>query len=215
MTGALSAAPGRRAQGRRSGGQALVEFALILPVFALMLLGMLEAGLAFNSYMTIQYSTREGSRTGSALADGGSANCVGGVDLASIDAQTVAAVQRVLKSPGSPVTMSAVTEIRMYRADASGNQIGGQANVWRYTPGAGPDLDPGLGVDRLDFSSASVGWHVCSRNDGPNPDSIGVRVRYSYRFQTPLGAIADFFTGGPTTLIAMDDQTVMALNPQN
>lgn len=209
----MSAAPRWRRE--RSAGQALVEFALILPVFALLLLGMLEAGLAFNHYMTVQYGTREGSRTGSALANGGSANCVGGVDTVNIDAQTVAAVQRILKSPGSPIALSAVSEIRLYRADAAGNQVGSQANVWRYTPGAGPDVDPGVAVDRLDFSVASVGWPVCSRSDGPSPDSIGVRVRYSYQFQTPLGAIAGFFTGGPATLIAMDDKTVMALNPQN
>jgi hypothetical protein len=200
---------------RRGAGQALVEFALILPLFALLLMGMLEVGLAFNHYMTLQYATREGSRTGSALADGGSSNCVGGVDAANVDAQTVAAVQRILKSPGSPIAMSSVTEIRLYRADGAGNQIGSQANVWRHAPGGGPDIDPGVAVDRLDFDVASTGWPVCSRVNGPNPDSIGVRVQYSYRFQTPLGAIADFFAGGPATLIAMDDRTVMALNPQN
>lgn len=199
----------------RERGQSLVEFAVILPVFALFLLGMLEMGLAFGHHLTLEYATREGSRTGSALGNGGSINCVGGVDTAGIDQQTVAAVQRILKSPGSPINLSAVTEIRLYRSDANGGQVGSQVNVWGPALGAGPDIDPGLGVDRLDFTQRSVGWPVCSRSNGPNADSIGVRVLYSYGFQTPLGAIANLFTNRPQTLLTLDDKTVMALNPQS
>lgn len=210
----MSGLPLRRRRPRdEERGQALVEFAIILPVFTLFLLIMLELGLAFNHHMTLEYATREGSRTGSALANGGPTNCVGGVDALGIDAQTVAAVQRILKSPGSPIRMSAINEIRLFRADSSGNQIGSQVNVWTYTPGSGPDIDPGPGVDRLDFSQSSAGWPVCSRSNGNNPDSIGVRVRYGYTFQTPLGAIAGMFRGAPPTLLTLDDRTIMALNP--
>lgn len=214
----MSARPTGRhelAGGRDQLGQGLVEFVIILPVFLLFLLAMLEMGLAFNHHMTLEYATREGSRTGAALGNGGSTNCVGGVDAANIDAQIVAAVQRVLKSPGSPINLGAVAEIRLYRADGSGNQSGSAANVWRYTPGTGPDIDPGTGVDRLDFSQGSSGWHVCSRSTGPNPDSIGVSIRYGYPFQTPLGAVASLFQGPPATLLNISDRTVMALNPQS
>lgn len=199
---------------RREAGQSLVEFALVVPVFVLCLLGMLEFGLAFNHNMTLEYATREGSRTAAGLGDGGSTNCLGGIDLDNIDAQVIAGVQRILKSPGSPINMADVTDIAIFRADASGQPIGSAINVWRYTPGAGPDIDPGIGIDRLDFSPSSVGWPVCSRNTGPNPDSVGVRVHYNYAFQTPLGAIADMFSNGPATLLTMNDATVMALNPQ-
>jgi hypothetical protein len=204
----------RPASERHGGqGQGIVEFAIILPAFVLFLFGMLEFGLAFNHDLTIEYATREGSRTGSGLAAGGSGNCAGGVDTVGVDAQTVAAVQRILESPGSPIDRSRITEIRLYHADSAGNQIGSQANVWTYTPGAGPDIDPGPGVDRLDFSPQSVGWPVCSRSSGPNADSIGVRIRYTYVFETPLGAIANMF-GGSVATLSVDDRTVMALNPQ-
>ncbi len=198
---------------RSQRGQSIVEFALIVPVLTLILFGTLEFGLAFNHNLTIEYATREGARTGSALGNGGSANCSGGTDLYLIDAQTVAAVQRILKSPGSPVNLADVSEIRIYRADASGNQIGSQANTWHYTPGAGPDIDQGAGVEKLDFSAVSTGWTVCSRSDGPSPDSIGVSISYTYRFSTPLGSLMQMFGGGSLTTLAMTDHTVMALNP--
>ena len=213
MTAPLMRRRGTRAR-RSESGQGLVEFAVILPVFALCLLGMLEMGLLFNHHLTIEYATREGSRTGSALSDGGSTNCVGNVDAVNIDGQVVAAVQRVIKSPGSPVLLSNVTEIRIFKADASGNQIGSLANIWKYTPGAGPDIDTSSGVDRLDFSPNSVGWPACSRQFAPSADSMGVRIVYSYPFQTPLGAIARMFNNPTATLLTIDDKTVMALNPQ-
>ena len=198
---------------RRERGQSIVEFILVVPVLLLLMLGMLEFGLAFNHHMTLEYATREASRTGSAIASGGSTNCVGGIDAQSIDAQTVAAAQRILKSPGSPVRMSDIEDIRLYRSDSSGGQVGSDVNVWRYTPGAGPDLDPGTAIDRLDFSVVSTGWPVCSRSNGPNPDSIGVRISYTYRFSTPLGSVINFLGGTSLTQLTMVDKTVMALNP--
>jgi hypothetical protein len=174
---------------------------------------MLEFGLAFNHNMTLEYATRESSRTGSALSKGGAGNCIGGIDLYTIDAQTVAAAQRILKSPGSPVRLADIADIRLFRADSAGNQIGSQVNVWRYTPGRGPDIDPSLGVDRLDFSAVSTGWPVCSRNSGPNPDSIGVRIAYTYRFSTPLGSLMNAMGGSSMSQLSLIDKTVMALNP--
>ncbi len=46
------------------GGQALVEFALVLPIALFLLLIMLEVGLAFSHKLTVGYATREGARTG-------------------------------------------------------------------------------------------------------------------------------------------------------
>ena len=200
-----------RRRGQR--GQGLVELALIVPVFTLLLLGMLEFGLAFNHYMTLEYATREGARVASALNNGGSSNCLaGGVDIYAIDEQTVAAVQRLLKSPGSPVTLADVSEVRTYRANAVGEQIGSQANVWTYSAAGGPLVDGA----RLDFRRTSAGWPVCGRdNSTPNPDSVGVRVYYTYRLSTPLGAIMRMLGGNHASTITIVDQTVMALNPSN
>lgn len=45
-------------------GQSLVEFAILLPVLLLLLMGILEFGLILNSYLTINNSAREGARLG-------------------------------------------------------------------------------------------------------------------------------------------------------
>jgi Flp pilus assembly protein TadG len=49
-------------RGRRRG-QALVEFALIVPMLLLLVLGVVEFGRAWNVYQTITDATRQGART--------------------------------------------------------------------------------------------------------------------------------------------------------
>lgn len=50
---------------RDQNGQSLVEFALILPLLLLIVMGILEFGLMFNVYLTINNASREGARLGS------------------------------------------------------------------------------------------------------------------------------------------------------
>lgn len=45
-------------------GQSLVEFAIILPLVLLLLMGIAEFGMMFNCYLTVQNVTREGARLG-------------------------------------------------------------------------------------------------------------------------------------------------------
>lgn len=205
-----------RRRGRRPGqrGQGVVEFALLLPVFMLILLGMLEFGFVFDHTLTIQYASREGARVGSAMANGGGTlGCNSGQspNAATVDPLIIAAVTRVLTSPGSRVNIAEVPEIRIFQADSSGNQVGSNVNVWSYTPGAGPSVDG----RQLDYTQGSVGWAACSRRNGSPVDSIGVRLVYTYRMQTALGSVMSFFGGSGLSTITVSDRTVMALNPTN
>lgn len=197
-------------------GQSLVEFSLIVTVVMMMLLGMLEFGFVFDHHLTLEYATREAARVGSAMSNGGGTlGCSTGQspNAGTVDPQIVAAVQRVVKSPGSLVVESRISEIRIYKVDLSsttGDQDGAYANVWVYNAGAGPVVD---GI-ALDFTlSGSNGWNACSRDNGSDPDSIGVSLIYNYRLVTPLGAAMGFFGGGSAAQITIRDRTVMALNP--
>src|SRR5574337_1018532 len=50
---------------RKSRGQSLVEFALLMPVLAILLAGMIEFGFALNQFLNILDAAREGARFGS------------------------------------------------------------------------------------------------------------------------------------------------------
>jgi hypothetical protein len=198
----------RRFGSRRgsSDGQALIEFTVIVPVFMLLMTGLLEFGMVFAHHLTLEYGTREGARTGAALANGDGDTTV----CATIDPSIVAAVERVLKAPGSPVVLSDVSQISIWRSNASGQAVAGALNLWKYTgPGTGPLVD---GV-KLSFSPASEPWSACSRIKGPNGDSVGVSLTYRYQMITPLANIMGFFGGPGAQSLQMDDETVMALHP--
>lgn len=217
----------RVAGGHRSSsdGQALVEFAFIIPLFLLLLLGMMEFGVAFNRQLTLEYATREGARTGAALVNGGGTlGCGGGQspNAADVDPQIIAAVERVLKEPPNdvpilrPIDISQVQGIRVFEVTYSGT-ITGKGNDWAYSAGAGPVIDG----QNLDFVQSSVSWSACSRSNANPPGSIGVSIVYRYNFITPLGSLNQLLArmwgnqqNPPlNTTLTMGDRTIMQLNP--
>ncbi|MCJ7624115.1 MAG: pilus assembly protein [Anaerolineaceae bacterium] len=75
----------RRFQGneRSSQGQSLVEFALVLPILILLMIGILEFGYFFFIYSTVNNAAREAVRYGAAIGESDNADapyyrdCVG------------------------------------------------------------------------------------------------------------------------------------------
>jgi len=51
-------------------GAALVEFALLLPVFMMLVLGMFSGGIVYNQKLDLTHATREGARYGAAVSKG-------------------------------------------------------------------------------------------------------------------------------------------------
>ncbi len=213
-----------RSRGRRriprQRGQGLVEFALFVPLFLLLLFTMLDFGFALYTNLTIDYASREGARVGAALAAGNSLN-----PCAEIDNHVIAAVQRVLQSAGitvrldnSDATKSGVNWIRIYNAtaypDGSGYTVGGNYNQWTYSAGGGPTVD-GTALDFVGPGTPS--WNACSRSNGSNPDKIGVAINYRYTWTTPLLSIFKLIGSGGSFLTNLTflDKTVINLNPTN
>ena len=190
-------------------GQSLVEFALIVPVFMLLLLGLLEFGFIFQNHQGLEYATREGARTAAALANGqnGQNGSPTGTACTTIDDQVIAAVQRVLTGKGSPVTVANVTQIRIYKYDdTTQGPAAGFINVWTPAASGTHSVD---GV-ALKFKQTSGSWDPCTRDNGSTPDVVGVDLSYTYTMNTALGALLKW--SGANTL-AMTDGTVMVLNP--
>jgi hypothetical protein len=193
----------------RRRGQSLVEYAVTVPVFLLILLGMLEFGFAFSQHMTMEYATREGARTGAALNNGTTEFLCSGSNDQNVDNQVIAAVQRVLTGAGSAVKIGQVGEIHIYKSDTNGRESG-PVNIWK--PGGGTESVGGV---KLLFHRTSFGWNACGRIPEVDAshsvvDSIGVSITYTYQFVTPLASLMRMAGGGT---LPMSDRTVMALNP--
>jgi hypothetical protein len=208
----------------RQQGQSLVEFTMVIPILLLILLSVLDFGMAFNHHLTIEYSTREGARVGGAMVNGGGTlGCNSGQspNAATVDAYVIAAAQRVLASSGSPIVFANVGPIRIYELNYDGTTTG-RSNLWNPTPDAGPsliDLNGDGSLDPLDFSPAGGSFTPCSRTyvsqtGKIGPTSIGVSITYTYRFQFGLLGILGMINPSNTlTTIPIADKTVMAFNP--
>jgi Flp pilus assembly protein TadG len=51
-------------QPKNERGQTLTEFAIVLPILALLLFGVIQFGIAFNNYITLTDAVRAGARKG-------------------------------------------------------------------------------------------------------------------------------------------------------
>jgi Flp pilus assembly protein TadG len=54
----------RRSQLKNERGQTMTEFAIVLPILALLLFGVIQFGIAFNDYITVTDAVRAGARKG-------------------------------------------------------------------------------------------------------------------------------------------------------
>lgn len=70
----MSLAPNRRSDSK-SKGQSLVEFALILPVLALLLFALLDLGRAVYVYNTLANAARQGARVAAVNQNAGNGQC--------------------------------------------------------------------------------------------------------------------------------------------
>jgi hypothetical protein len=154
------------------GGQGLVEFALVIPIFLLLLMGLLEFGFLYNNLLTVQFAARQGV-SAAAMA--------GGVDGA--DCSILNAVEKALTAP---VDHDRVQFVEIFLSDADGDPVPGIVN--RYVRGGSLDC-PGTGTQPYTLVGVE-GYEQITRKDAlvDGLDVAGVRIGYLYAGMTPIGA---------------------------
>ncbi len=197
-------AASRRRAHQRARGQSLVEFALVIPIFIVLLLALIEFGFLFNAVLTANYATRDASLIASEAGSSAGADCV--------------IISKVLDDMRPPVDAADLSQIIIYRAKTSGDPYSGtydnSGNVWvrsgstdcsaygksanlpytllttNYAEGA-PDTTAGTG-GRCNFLNG------CPNNTLRTRDAVGVQVTYTYHWLTPLSNFIGLGGGGYT-----------------
>jgi Flp pilus assembly protein TadG len=100
---------------RGEQGSNAVEFALVLPMLLILVLGMLWGGLAFNTQLSLTQAAREGARFGATLAYPADGDWLGQVE------------ERVLTSIQGQVGSSASSWVCIRAFDENGNLLGSRA----------------------------------------------------------------------------------------
>lgn len=174
-------------------GASLIEAAIVVPVLLLVVIGILELGLAFKDYLTVSYLSREGARIGALAGDDPTADC---------------AILSGIGDLATPGDLARIDRIEIYQASQStGAQ--GATNTAVYNDPNDP-TQCSVPADPMDgWTITSVGWAPTSRNTavGSTPlDIIGVRVILTRSWITGFGP----FSGTAT----VDESTITRMEPE-
>ena len=179
--------PGHRSQ----RGATLVEAAMVFPLLILIIVGILEIGLAFKDYLTISYISREAARVGALAGNDTNADC------------------SILRGIGTVATegdLNRITSIQIFKADTNGAQ--GVTNVATYD-GGDPSLCTVPAQPSDSWTISPIGWAPTSRQTAVGStdlDIIGVRIIMTHDWITNFPP----FRGS----ITIDESTITRLEPK-
>ena len=189
-----------RAQARERG-QTLVEFALVFPLFLLLVLSVVEFAFAFNANLAIAFASRDAALV--AAEAGG----VGTATQANKHLLDCSIVKAVIDDMGAPADATKVSTIEIYKSDSNGAYFGGNSslhNIWTYGTPTLCDFPVGIPDFTIPYSITTTGYaenqrcNVLKGCAGLNTtvDTIGVRVNYTYIWKTPLHYFGGLFGAG-------------------
>ena len=149
----------RRRRLTRSTGQGLVEFALVLPIFLLLLFGLIDAGRLVYQHSVLSQAAREGAR------------------LAAVEASWIGQADPGCGSAGGPVCPANVAALRTHILAAANRMVSPFAVI--AATQLNTRCDPSGGAPTGDWSATS-----CSSNKTGNVASV--RVVASFTPITPV-----------------------------
>jgi Flp pilus assembly protein TadG len=208
VTRTLPASADPRKKGR---GQALVEFALLMPLLSILIMGLIEFGLAFNATLGINRASQNAALIASEAGN-----------IAGADCLILRSVERDVTVPND---LNQIVEVQVQRTGPGGGVIYA-SNVYARGGSTTCTLNDGTTVT-VGFTVSSTGYPVsqrCAILEGcptltpprSTVDTIGVQVRYRYDWKTPLGALMRLIDGtGPgTSTWTFQKRSVFRMEPQ-
>jgi Flp pilus assembly protein TadG len=178
-------------------GQGLVEFALVVPLVMLLLMGILELALAFNAFVGLNRASQLGAHLASTLGNQAGADC-----------DVLSAIESNVLVPND---RSRIIEVVIERMPLAGNEAyPGQKQ--RYTRSTSLSTNCTLTngtTTSVPYSLTSAGYPEAQRCPvlagcpsltpaRSTVDNIGVSIRYRHLWATPLNSLFGFFAGGDT-----------------
>jgi uncharacterized protein (UPF0333 family) len=201
--------PSRR-RSDRGRGQTLVEFALLIPLFLILLMGVIEFAFMFNATLTINFASRNASLIGAESGSNTLADC--------------AILAQIEKDIGAPLDKANIQSVTVYKADRAGKAVAAAQNVYTrtgtmtctgYNPSSVPYANP-PSPNGYPMGEAPTGGRcdVLAGCSSTVPmDSIGVTIVYRYFFHTPLRNLVSFLPGASGGYLDFSWSNVMRMEP--
>jgi hypothetical protein len=186
MMRTLSRRASRARRPRHSRGQALVEFALVFPLFLVVLFSIIEFAFVFSAMLGISYASRDGALLAAEAGNGLGADCI--------------VLKKIEDDVGPPASKAKISSVVIYQANPDGTEMTGVSNTWLRS-GTSPCPDG----TTVPYVRSTNGYPEASRcnvllgcpDTATRPlDTIGVRITYVHQWVTPLGGLGGNGFGG-------------------
>ena len=194
---------GRRTR-RHGAGQAMVEFALVILPFIVLVVAIAEFSFMFSSYLSISFASRDGVQVAAEMGNDDSADFV--------------ILQRIEQDVSAPLDKTKITKVDIFWSDGAGNVKLGAINTWTrggsssYTLPSGTILTVPYQRTSNTYPPANrcnvIAATGCATNH-TEIDTIGVKITYQYAWITPLPALI----GGSGSGMQMSQTNMMRLEP--
>ena len=183
----------QRATDRGDSGQALVEFALVMPILLILFAGLVELALAFNAFIATNRASQHGGHLAAILGNEIGADCA-----------ILQAIEADIAAPNDP---NKIIEVLIERTALAGNRtLGNDVQTWirsgssECPQGSGVFLPYTRATDLYPEGQRCAALAGCPGMTPPRStvDNIGVSVKYRHVWATPLNSILNVFAGGDT-----------------
>lgn len=175
---------------QRSRGQALVEFALLIPIIFVLIMGLIEFAVAFSATLGINRASQNAAHMASLAGNLQGADCL--------------ILRQVEDDVGPPNDKSRIQLVEIQRTALAGNVIYAQ-NAWVRSGTTTCELNDGTSI-AVPYTRTENGYPVnqrCNILSGcptysparSTVDNVGVMIRYRYDWITPLGTLLPFVGG--------------------
>ncbi len=172
---------------RRSRGQALVEFSLVLLPFMVIIVALIEFSFLLTTKIGVTDAAQDAVQLASEL----------GTDQSS-DFQVLQLIQKDVSTPLNPTQ---IVSVEIFNSDANGIANTGED---KYVPGAPYYQNPSNTAQTVPFKQISTGYLPSARCNTVassvcgGVDFIGVIITYQYSWVTPLPNLVGLGSSPPT-----------------
>ena len=163
----------------RGAGQTLVEFALVFPLFIMLVLFIIEFAFVFSALLGVNYASRNAALAAAEAGDDNLADCI--------------ILREVEDSIGAPGNKENITTVTIYRTDQSGST---RLATLVYTRGGTTTCTKGTTTLSVPYSTSTGTYTPAKRCnvlsgcviDGVarKIDTIGVDIAYAHSWITPI-----------------------------
>jgi Flp pilus assembly protein TadG len=201
----------RSVRASNSEGQSLAEFALLAPLFLLLLIGLIEFSFAFNAALNTNYASRAAGLIAAEAGNASAADCL-----------ILEAIERAVHTP---TDRRQIARVDVQRTNPSGSTVYASTS-YRRSGSLTCTRTDGTRVT-TPYSLISNGYPASQRCNVLPPygcptltparttvDTIAVQITYTYPWHTPLGSLMTMFGGSITgSGMSFVDRNVFRIEP--